>query len=106
MDTRARAVQAQPAPPNAGTKHLGFVHSRELSEFPLGSNVSIEVEGEPLFVSGSVHSVRGGPIAGAAEGWRRSDCRRHGRRVRRRPGELLRRPARGRTPLSYSKPGL
>jgi RNA polymerase sigma-70 factor, ECF subfamily len=23
MDTRARAVQAQPAPPNAGTKHLG-----------------------------------------------------------------------------------
>src|SRR5215204_890162 len=23
MDTRARAVQAQPTPPNAGTKHLG-----------------------------------------------------------------------------------
>src|SRR4051812_22274606 len=59
---------------------LGLVHSRELSEFPLGSSVSIDVEGEPPFVSGSVRSVRGGPIAGAAERWCRSDCRRHGRR--------------------------
>src|SRR3954453_13128508 len=85
---------------------LGLVHSRELSEFPLGSSVSIDVEGEPPFVSGSVRWVRDGPIAGAAERWCRSDCRRHGRRGAARLGELLRRPARGGTSSPLSKPGV
>src|SRR3954451_14420466 len=68
---------------------LDLVHSREISEFPLGSSVSIDVEGESPSVSGSVRSVRDGPIAGTAERWCRSDCRRHGRRGTPRLGELL-----------------
>ena len=74
---------------------LGLVHSRELSELPLGSNHSQGgAEGDPLHVS---RSVRNGSIAGAAGRLRRSDCRRQGRCLKRRPGAPLRRLARGRS---------
>ena len=53
---------------------LDLVQSREFPEFPLGSDVSSGAEGELLFASDSVHSVKGGSMAGATVDWRRSDC--------------------------------
>ena len=107
-DIRLALVWRLARPPAEGKPDnmLDLVHSRELPESPLGSNVLIEVEGEPLFVSGSARSVRSGPISDDTDDWRRSDCRRHGRRGIRRPEGLLRRPARGVTSSPYSKPGV
>src|SRR5215213_11995097 len=69
LEATTRRPSARGDPDNM----LDLIHSCELPEFPLGSNGPIKVEGEPPFVSGSVRPVRGGSIAGAAEGWRRSD---------------------------------
>jgi hydroxyquinol 1,2-dioxygenase len=44
---------------------LGPFYVQGPPEFPLGSNISQEMEGEPLYVSGTVRSATGAPLVGA-----------------------------------------
>src|ERR1700712_153383 len=45
------------------TTVLGPFYLQDPPEAPLGSNISPDVEGQPLLVSGSVRQANGGPIA-------------------------------------------
>ncbi|MEZ2410251.1 intradiol ring-cleavage dioxygenase [Bosea sp. RCC_152_1] len=48
------------------TTVLGPFYVQDPAVFPLGSNISDGIKGEPLFVSGTVASADGTPLAGAA----------------------------------------
>jgi hydroxyquinol 1,2-dioxygenase len=48
------------------TTVLGPFYVQDPAVFPLGSNISDGIKGEPLFVSGTIASADGTPLAGAA----------------------------------------
>ncbi|WP_332684069.1 intradiol ring-cleavage dioxygenase [Bosea sp. (in: a-proteobacteria)] len=60
------AINHRDAAGATDTTVLGPFYVQGPSEFPLGSNISDGMKGEPLFVSGSVASGDGTPLAGAA----------------------------------------
>ncbi|MGO4283183.1 intradiol ring-cleavage dioxygenase [Bosea sp. TAB14] len=60
------AINHRDADGATDTTVLGPFYVQDPSVFPLGSNISDGIKGEPLFVSGTVASADGTPLAGAA----------------------------------------
>lgn len=60
------AINHRDAEGATDTTVLGPFYVQDPAVFPLGSNISDGVKGEPLFVSGTVASTDGTPLAGAA----------------------------------------
>lgn len=60
------AINHRDADGATDTTVLGPFYVQDPAVFPLGSNISDGIKGEPLFVSGTVASADGTPLAGAA----------------------------------------
>ncbi len=60
------AINHRDADGATDTTVLGPFYVQDPAVFPLGSNISDGIKGEPLFVSGTIASADGTPLAGAA----------------------------------------